>query len=205
MTTTSTTSPNPEAAATVTCTRAFWADRHTQYTFVFTIPGTQQRFTVYTSNPYRYEIGATYTVTLTAAAAPPGPATPGNGPHDEPPRGPGQDLHPSGDGPGPVDQRRLPAVCSRLGAQDPVCVPWPVDLHVRLHPRDPMSGDRTGCLVLRLRGGLRAVNCRSANPHPQVEASDTDDQVIALAITYSEARQHPTNRPSTRPAEGSDC
>jgi len=57
----------------VTCTRAFWSDRHHTYTFVFTLPGTQQRFTVHTADPYRFEIGATYAITLTATAPPPGP------------------------------------------------------------------------------------------------------------------------------------
>lgn len=65
--------PPVEAATTVTCTRAFWSDRHHTYAFTFTLPGTQQRFTVYTADPYRFEIGATYAITLTATAPPPGP------------------------------------------------------------------------------------------------------------------------------------
>lgn len=72
------TTPQPPvgAAATVACTRAFWSQRHRAYAFVFALPGTQQRFTVYTADPYGYEIGASYALTLTATAPPPGPTGP---------------------------------------------------------------------------------------------------------------------------------
>ena len=68
--------PPAGAAATVTCTRAFWSQRHRVYAFVFTLPGTGQRFTVYAADPYGYEIGATYALTLTTSAPPPGPTPP---------------------------------------------------------------------------------------------------------------------------------
>ena len=73
---TPTTPPLGGAAATVTCTRAFWSQRHARYAFVFTVRGTRQRFTVYAADPYGYEIGASYALALTASAPPPGPTPP---------------------------------------------------------------------------------------------------------------------------------
>lgn len=69
---TAVTPPPPAAAAAVTYVRAFRSDRHGRYAFVFAPPGTRERTTAHTGTPYRYAIGAAYTLTVHTTAAPPG-------------------------------------------------------------------------------------------------------------------------------------
>ena len=54
----------PLEPATAVCAAMYYADLVPAYSFVFRLPSTDTRFTVYTADPDRYLIGATYTLTL---------------------------------------------------------------------------------------------------------------------------------------------
>jgi hypothetical protein len=56
----------PLEPATTVCAAMYLADLIPAYAFVFRLPSTDTRFTVYTADPDRYLIGATYTLTLAA-------------------------------------------------------------------------------------------------------------------------------------------
>jgi hypothetical protein len=56
----------PLEPATAVCAAMYFADLIPAYAFVFRLPSTATRFTVYTGDPDRYLIGATYTLTLAA-------------------------------------------------------------------------------------------------------------------------------------------
>ncbi len=55
---------HPLEPVTTTCAATYYADLVPAYAFVFRLPSTDSRFTVYTADPDRYLIGATYTLTL---------------------------------------------------------------------------------------------------------------------------------------------
>ncbi len=54
----------PLEPVTAVCAATYYADLIPAYAFVFRLPSTDTRFTVYTADPDRYLIGATYTLTL---------------------------------------------------------------------------------------------------------------------------------------------
>jgi len=54
----------PLEPATAVCAAMYLADLVPAYAFVFRLPSTDTRFTVYTADPDRYLIDATYTLTL---------------------------------------------------------------------------------------------------------------------------------------------
>ena len=54
----------PLEPATAVCAAMYLADLVPAYAFVFRLPSTDTRFTVYTADPDRYLIGAAYTLTL---------------------------------------------------------------------------------------------------------------------------------------------
>src|SRR3954454_10743180 len=56
----------PLEPVTAVCAATYLADLISAYPFVFRLPSTDTRFTVYTADPDRYLIGATYTLTLAA-------------------------------------------------------------------------------------------------------------------------------------------
>jgi hypothetical protein len=58
----------PLEPATAMCAAMYLADLVPAYAFVFRLPSTDSRFTIYTADPDRYLIGATYTLTLAEPA-----------------------------------------------------------------------------------------------------------------------------------------
>src|SRR5438477_1223429 len=58
----------PPEPATAMCAAMYLADLVPAYAFVFRLPSTDSRFTIYTAEPDRYLIGATYTLTLAEPA-----------------------------------------------------------------------------------------------------------------------------------------
>src|SRR6266511_902197 len=54
----------PLEPVTAVCAARYFADLVPAHAFVFRLPSTDSRFTLYTADPDRYLIGATYTLTL---------------------------------------------------------------------------------------------------------------------------------------------
>jgi hypothetical protein len=66
-----TTGPDATARTVAVCAASYYADLVPAYAFVFRVPSTDTRFTVYATDADRYTIGATYTLTLAEATAAP--------------------------------------------------------------------------------------------------------------------------------------
>jgi hypothetical protein len=56
--------PNTDEPVEAVCAASYYADRISAYAFVFRIPASGTRFTVYACEPGRYHINSTYTLTL---------------------------------------------------------------------------------------------------------------------------------------------
>ncbi len=56
--------PAPDTPVEAICAASYYTDRICAYAFVFRVPASGTRFTVYASQPGRYHLNSTYTLTL---------------------------------------------------------------------------------------------------------------------------------------------
>ena len=75
--------PAPDEPITVVCAATYLADRIPAYAFVFRVPSTATRFTIYAANGGQYHINDQYALTLTPVEAGQ-PATPTAPPSGDP-------------------------------------------------------------------------------------------------------------------------
>lgn len=61
--------PLPDEPITVVCAATYFADRIPAYAFVFRVPSTATRFTIYAADGGQYRINDQYTLTLTPVEA----------------------------------------------------------------------------------------------------------------------------------------
>jgi len=89
--------PDPDEPITAVCAATYYADLIPAHAFVFRVPSTRTRFTVYAADADRYRISQTYTLTLTPVedrrpAAPTKPPSGGDPASAKPPADPEGDL-----------------------------------------------------------------------------------------------------------------